>query len=122
MLAPDIFHLSMIQIWGRLSGYGDGESRALQAITPWVIIRHGHLPTHPRSAAMSSDSGDIVQQMAQDFQTLVTDMTGVDAQAQHAYTADLPLCMVARGKPVIRPECGMRRAPREYEGEPLDVT
>jgi len=62
---------------------------------------------------MSSNSDDILQQMQQAFQALVTDVTGADARAQNAYMADLTMCMVARGKPMIRPECGMRIAPRE---------
>lgn len=66
-------------------GITASESRELKAIAPWVIIRQCHLPTHLRKFAMTSDSGEIVQQVQQDFQVLGAYVTGADARWQTAY-------------------------------------
>jgi len=45
-------------------------------------------PIRQRRPAMTSNSGEIVQQVQHDFQTLLVDITGSEARAQTAYTVE----------------------------------
>lgn len=96
--------LSVTKICGRPLGQGESESSELKATAPWVIIRQCHLPTHPRRAAKTSNSPDIVQQVQHNVQNLLAYITGPEAQSQTADTVELTLFrrLLALGAALLR--------------------
>ena len=63
----------------------------LKDTTPWVRMRVYHQPPYHRSVAMPSNSEPIVQHLRQEFETLLTYVTGPDSATQTAYTVEVTL-------------------------------
>jgi hypothetical protein len=76
----------------------------LKVIRTWGIMRKNHQPQLPRRCLMTSNVSPIVQQIQQDFQALLTYVSGPAAHAQTAYTVELTLFrrLLALGAALLR--------------------
>jgi hypothetical protein len=76
----------------------------LKVIRAWSIMRKNHQPQLPMRCQMTSNVSPIVQQIQQDFQALLTYVSGPEAHAQTAYTVELTLFrrLLALGAALLR--------------------
>src|SRR5215216_6382277 len=63
----------------------------LKVIRPWSIMWKNHQPQLLMRYLMTSNVSPIVQQIQQDFQALLTYVSGPEAHTQTAYTVELTL-------------------------------
>lgn len=79
-------------------------TETLKVIRTWGIMRKNHQPQLPRRCLMTSNVSPIVQQIQQDFQALLTYVSGPEARAQTAYTVELTLFrrLLALGAALLR--------------------
>ncbi len=70
---------------------GMRQPETLNVIRTWSIMRKNHRPLLLMRCLMTSNVSPIVQQIQQDFQALLTYVSGPEAHAQTAYTVELTL-------------------------------
>ena len=76
----------------------------LKVIRTCGIMRKNHQPLLPTRCQMTSNMSAIVQQIQQDFQALLTFVSGPEAHTQTAYTVELTLFrrLLALGAALLR--------------------
>ncbi|HEY3230389.1 MAG TPA: ISKra4 family transposase [Roseiflexaceae bacterium] len=80
------------------------QPETLNVIRTWSIMRKNHRPLLLLRCLMTSNVSPIVQQIQQDFQALLTYVSGPEAHAQTAYTVELTLFrrLLALGAALLR--------------------
>jgi hypothetical protein len=86
----------------------------LKVIRIWSIMRKNHQPLLPKRCQMTSNVSPIVQQIQQDFQALLTYVSGPQAHTQTAYTVEVTLFrrLLALGAALLRLFFLTRAAPQ----------